>query len=209
MRKMPCLFARDFSDKRRPVLLQDVSPGCEWVIAGEGVATRKRDGTSCLWLSRKLYKRYDVKRGKSVPGGAIPCEPEPDPVTGHWPHWIAVGEEPESRWYREARNVSGALPDGTYELCGERLQGNPEGFTGHVFIRHGAEVVPSCPREWDALRNFLSSYVGEGIVFHHPDGRMCKIRRDDFGFSWPIRDAAKAGSIVSTLHRADDLKEPR
>lgn len=22
---------------------------------------------------------------------------------------------------------------------------------------------------------------GEGIVFHHPDGRMCKIRKSDFG----------------------------
>ena len=26
----------------------------------------------------------------------------------------------------------------------------------------------------------------EGIVWHHPDGRMAKIKRRDFGLSWPI-----------------------
>lgn len=184
---MPCLFARDFTDKRRPVLLRDVSPGCEWVLGGRGIATRKRDGTACAVIGGALFKRHDVKRGRPVPAGAIPCD-DPDPVTGHWPHWIAVGEEPESRWHREAWNLVGrSLPDGTYELCGPKLQTNPEGYTEHVFIRHGSEVIESCPRDWDGLRDFLRDYTGEGVVFHAPDGRMCKIRRDDFGFAWPLK----------------------
>ena len=63
------------------------------------------------------------------------------------------------------------FPDGTYELCGPKLQGNPEGFAEHTLVRHGTEVVDP-PRTWDGLRDFLASYDGEGIVFHHPDGRM-------------------------------------
>jgi hypothetical protein len=70
MKKIPCLFQRDFTDKRRPTLLRDVTPGCEWVLAGEGVATRKRDGTACAVIGGKLFKRYDVKRGRPVPAGA-------------------------------------------------------------------------------------------------------------------------------------------
>ena len=201
MKKMPCLFQRDFTNKRSPVLLRDVTPGCEWALAGEGIATRKRDGTSCAVIEGVLYKRYDAKRGKDgkhppVPQGAIACD-DPDAVTGHWPHWIVVGGEPESRWHNEAwtglRASDGSrfrpfdvFPDGTYELCGPKLQGNPEGFVEHTFIRHGFEVVGSPGRTWDSLREFLADYSGEGLVFHHPDGRMCKIRRDDFGFAWPI-----------------------
>lgn len=195
MKKIPCLFARDFSDRRRPVLLREVTPGCEWVVAGEGVATRKRDGSACAVIGGKLFKRYDVRKGKPVPLGAIPCD-EPDPVTGHWPHWIEVGPEPESKWHRETwtglRASDGSrfrpaatLTDGTYELCGPKINGNAERLEEHVFIRHGSEVEAVTLRLWDALKYFLASFEGEGLVFHHPDGRMCKIRRDDYGFTWP------------------------
>jgi hypothetical protein len=142
-----------------------------------------------------LHKRYDVKRRNGdhsealarLPPGAVPCD-EPDAITGHWPHWVTVGEEPESRWHREAWGLVGrSLPDGTYELCGPKLQANPEGYAVHTLVLHGSEVVDGCPRDWDGLRDFLSSYEGEGVVFHHPNGAMCKIRRDDFGFAWPPR----------------------
>lgn len=92
MRKMPCLFERDFTDKRRPVLLRAVTLGCEWVLNGEGIASIKRDGTACAVIDGALYARFDAKRGKTPPPGAIPCDPEPDPVTGHWPHWVLVRE---------------------------------------------------------------------------------------------------------------------
>ena len=73
MIKIPCLFERDFTDKRNPILLPTVTPGCEWVMAGEGVATRKYDGTACAVINGELYKRYDAKQGKEPPPGAIPC----------------------------------------------------------------------------------------------------------------------------------------
>lgn len=35
-----------------------------------------------------LFRRYDYKEGRILPVGAIPCQPNKDPFTGHWPHWI-------------------------------------------------------------------------------------------------------------------------
>lgn len=185
MKKMPCLFQRDFSDQRRPVLLRDVTPGCEWVLAGEGVATRKWDGTACLVRGGRLFKRYDAKINRKTgerltpPPGWEPCEPEPDPVTGHWPGWLPVGDEPESRWHREAFHAP--TPDGTYELCGPKVGRNPEGFAHHMLIRHGVAQHPDAPRDFDGLRAWLEPRDIEGLVFHRADGAMVKIRKADFG----------------------------
>ncbi len=181
MKKMPCLFQREFDGPRKATLLRTVTPGCEWVLNGEGQATRKRDGTACAVIDGLLYKRYDAKRGKLAPANAIPCD-EPDEVTGHWPHWIPVGDEPESKWHREAYVET--LPDGTYELCGPKINGNPEQLTTHCFYSHGTELL-SPELTWDGLRDFLFANYMEGIVWHHPDGRMVKLRRKDFGLVWP------------------------
>jgi hypothetical protein len=36
-------------------------------------------------------------------------------------------------------------------------------------------------RSFEALKKYLELNDMEGIVFHHPDGRMAKIRKTDFG----------------------------
>ena len=202
MKKMPCLFQRDFTDKREPRLLEAVTPGCEWVLAGEGVATRKWDGTACAVIKGELYKRYDAKRGKEPPPGAIPCC-DPDPVTGHWPHWVKVDPRlAEDRhhaqaWQHQVRvcdSERGYVPrpapmgdimtDGTYELCGPKIGANPEGLAVHQFLAHGAHLLPDAPRTFAGLREYLGDNLIEGIVFHREDGRMCKIRRHDYGWPW-------------------------
>src|SRR6476620_6230466 len=112
MKKVPCLFQRDFGGGREPLARPEVTPGCEWVLAGEGVATRKRDGTACAVVGGVLHLRYDAKRGKQPPPDAVPCQ-EPDAVTGHWPHWLPVGDRPEGKWHREAwAALPAPLPDG-------------------------------------------------------------------------------------------------
>ena len=199
MKKMPCLFERDFHDRGRFTMREDVTPGCEWVLAGEGIATRKWDGTACAVIDGKLYKRYDAKKGKVAPAGAIPCD-APDPVTGHHPHWVLVGDEPESKWHREAWkemvDKAVVISNGTYELIGPKVNGNPEKAATHIFIPHlsrfgptgNAELDAELVRTFDGIREFLIDSWIEGIVFHHPDGRMCKIRRDDYGMRWPISE---------------------
>ena len=47
-------------------VLPEITPGCEWVIAGEGVATRKYDGTCVMYDGDEWWARREVKPGKTV-----------------------------------------------------------------------------------------------------------------------------------------------
>ncbi len=185
---MPCVFQRTFpEDRSERECLDAVTPGCEWVLAGEGVASRKWDGTACLVRDGKLYARYDAKRGKPPPVDGIPCDPAPDPVTGHWPHWVPVLFQPQFKWHREAWEASAhCSPNGTYELIGPAVNANKEGVGVHVLIRHGIHLHPEAPRTHSGLKEYLSRLNAEGLVFSHPDGRMAKIRRNDFLLPWPL-----------------------
>jgi hypothetical protein len=197
---MPCLFVRIFHDKRSFTITPEVTPGCEWVFAGEGVATIKWDGTACMVRDGILYKHYDAKRDRKTgefrmpPPGAIACD-EPDHETGHWPHWVAVDPtKPEDKHHVaawEALDVPRDLfPNGTYELCGPGVQGNPHKLERLELIRHGSGGKVWTFRNFETIRELCRGLEQEGIVFHHPDGRMCKIRRADFGFQWPMAVAS-------------------
>jgi len=72
MKKIPSLFKRDYEGTR--LVYDEIVPGTEWVLAGEGVATRKIDGTSCLMRGVALYKRYDARAGKGPPAGFEPAQ---------------------------------------------------------------------------------------------------------------------------------------
>jgi hypothetical protein len=195
MRKIPSLFVREFGVANATgVMATDlVTPGCEWVMRGEGRATVKVDGTACMVREGKLYKRFDRKRGKSAPEGWEACEDAPDPITGHWPGWVPVGDGPADQWHRVAfdylRDTTEDLEDGTYELAGPKIQGNPHEMRAHRMILHGKIAAKPDPElSFSGIRNWLTAGVQEGIVWHHPDGRMAKIKRTDFGLEWPIKD---------------------
>lgn len=187
MKKMPSLFVRKFHGPASCEALNEVTPGAEWVLAGEGVASQKLDGTCCLVRGGVLFKRYDAKHGKTPPPGFEPAQPEADPVTGHWPGWIQVGDGPADHMHREAwayAQAEGALPDGTYELLGPKVNRNPEGAPIHMLVSHGAQWggdMSDAPREFHALREWLAQRDIEGVVWRHPDGRMVKIKKSDFG----------------------------
>jgi hypothetical protein len=180
MIKIPTVFKRDPSNMSR--ILCEVTPGCEWVISGEGIATRKFDGTCVLVRGGRMFKRYDAKHGKTPPPDFEPAQPAPDPVTGHWPGWVPVGEGPDDRWHRDAFGAGGPYGDGTYELCGPRIQKNPEGFSIHILVRHGTDILHTMPRDFGGLQRALCGYNIEGVVWHHPDGRMAKVKGRDFGY---------------------------
>lgn len=177
MEKIPTVFERDWNGDRSRVVTQ-VNPRCQWVIDGEGVATRKLDGTSCLVRGGKLFKRREVKDGAPWPADFELSTV--DNETGKTVGWVPVGDGPEDRYHREA-----TLPtlDGTYELVGPKVQGNPERREAHILIAHsGTGQYPDAPRTFDGLRDWLSGKDIEGVVFHHPDGRMAKIKLRDFGW---------------------------
>jgi hypothetical protein len=79
--------------------------------------------------------------------------------------------------------VSSMVEGATFELVGPRIQGNTLGLDRHMLLRHGCETV-EVERSFAAIKDWLSNNRVEGLVFHHPDGRMAKIRRKDFGFEW-------------------------
>jgi hypothetical protein len=72
MRKIPTLFRRDPDDLKH--VLPEVNPGCEWVLAGEGVATRKFDGTCVRFDGKSWWARREVKPGKVPPAAFAPVE---------------------------------------------------------------------------------------------------------------------------------------
>lgn len=181
MEKIISLFQRNYDGDR--LVRDEVVAGAEWVLAGEGVATRKFDGTCTRVKDGVLWKRFDAKAGRRLPDGFEAAQ-DPNPVTGHRPGWVKVGDGPEDRWHREAFSAKSGyqpVPDGTYELVGPKVQGNPEGFATHQLVPHGIELLPDAPRDFAALRGYFSGRDIEGIVWHHPDGRMVKIKAKDFG----------------------------
>ncbi len=180
MKKLTTVFEKDPNDLGK--VINEINPKNQWVFDGEGIPTRKFDGTSCAIINGELYKRYDAKKGKQVPKGAIPCQ-EADEITGHHPHWIKCNEKDSScKYHFEAFYLLEDKEDGTYELCGEKIQGNPEKIKGHKLIKHGSEILEFMDFSFEGLKNYLTTSDIEGIVFHHKtDGRMCKIRKSDFG----------------------------
>lgn len=191
MKKMPTLFEREFEGHRIVRVTERVAPGCEWVLNGEGVATEKVDGSCCAIIDGRFYRRYDAKRGqKRIPDGAIPCQPKPDPVTGHWPHWVPVDAyRKEDKWYVQAyMNTPWAVDDWTYEAVGPHFQSNPYGLDEDFLERHGRIRIPDCPRTFDGIREYLRTHEIEGIVFWRDGKPGCKIKRSDFGFAWPVNN---------------------
>ena len=182
MKKIISLFQRNYDGDR--LVRDEVVPGAEWVLAGEGTPTVKWDGTCCMVRDGKLYKRYEVK-----PGGKPPANFEPatdvDENTGKQQGWVPVGDGPEDKWHREAFD-EGEEPDGTYELIGPKVQGNPYKLENHMLIKHGFADLKNVPLDFDGIKQFLIDNPNlEGIVWHHYDGRMVKIKARDFGLKWP------------------------
>jgi hypothetical protein len=180
MKKIPTIFERDWDGDRSRVI-DKPHPDCGWVFAGEGVATRKIDGTCCLIDGGQLWKRREIKRDEPYP--SFFRHEGTDPETGKTVGWVLIGDGPEDRWHREAfAAVAGGKADGTYELVGPKIQGNPEGYTAHTLIAHSWLAMPEQPpRDFEGLKAWLAGKDIEGIVFHHLDGRMAKIKLRDFG----------------------------
>ena len=184
MRKIPTLYVRDFEHDPRYVT-REVHPDCKWVLDGEGLATRKYDGTCVMFDGERWWARREIKPGKSAPAGFV--EAEHDSQTGKTVGWEPLEQSSFARWHAEAVRESGEKngpepwPNGTYELLGPKINGNPERFEHHILIWHEcAEQLTGTPRDFDSLAAYLHARPYEGIVWHHPDGRMAKLKSRDF-----------------------------
>lgn len=202
MKKIPTLFERDWEGDRSRVL-NVVNPAAQWVIDGEGVATIKYDGTAVMVRGGRLFARYDAKKGRPRPPHFEPLG-ESDEATGHHPGWVPVETRehdsgamvsinPQYKWHVQAlvntMRLGASVPDGTYEAVGLHFQGNPYVMQEDVLWAHGSEAI-NVPRTFEELALYFRSDESEGVVWHHPDGRMAKIKRRDFGLLWPVKEVA-------------------
>jgi hypothetical protein len=183
LRKIPTLFVRDPDDLRR--VTRDVHPECTWVLDGEGVATRKYDGTCVMFDGVRWWARREVKPGKPTPDRFMPLNL--DATTGKTVGWEPIEQSAYAKYHAEAL-VNPYPPFAewrpmTYELCGPKVNGNPERVGRHILAPHGLMPVADVPLDYDGLADYLSRYDGEGIVWHwpQPDGnvRMAKLKRRD------------------------------
>ena len=203
MRKIPTLFERIYENHKVVGITDTLTDKrLQVVLDGRCTPTVKIDGSCCAVIDDKWYKRYDAKAGKKVPEGAIPCQDNPDPVTGHWPHWVELNpDKAEDKWYiaafnnyRELYKIESGdkIQPVTYEAVGPHFQGNPYGLTRDTLYLHGSEIIEELqnkPLTIDILRDYLKNHAIEGIVFWFTDPTgsepICKIKRSDFGFKWP------------------------
>jgi hypothetical protein len=196
VQEIPTLFLYEPPTGKRWLVTPEVNPECAWVLAGEGRPTLKWDGTACLARNGLLFRRHRHREEQGdPPPGWLHWSLDKGARSGHG--WIPVGNGPADRWHREAcENLDdGHVLLGTYELCGPRVNANPHGFLKHLLIRHGDWPWQAAnPRTFDNIRSFLADpeFAKEGIVWWHPDGRMAKIKRRDFGLPWPVKHPAIA-----------------
>lgn len=180
MNKIPTLFVRD--PARPQLVTEQVTPGCEWVLSGEGITTIKKDGTNVRATVRggrlvMMEKRRNPSREEKAAGapGYVQVEPA-DPSNKHI--IAAFNATDFAQW-----------PDGTHpcEALGPKIQGGIESGTPmlYAFTLAPERLAASRPTTFEGIRFLLLGLIVEGLVWHHPDGRMAKIKRRDFGFKWP------------------------
>ena len=189
MKKIPTLFTRVYENKKIVGIKDEITPGCEQAFY-QGIATIKVDGSCCAIIDDKFYKRYDAKKGKKPPARAIPCC-DPDPITGHWPHWIEVDpSNPNDKWFAEAfsnsRKMGMEWENGTYEAIGPHFQGNPYKLKEDILVKHGTMAV-DVKRDFESVSQWLNDNAVEGLVFWLDEEPVCKIKRTDFGYEWPVK----------------------
>lgn len=165
----------------------------------------KIDGTACMIKDGNPYCRYDLKkfkkkRGKIIkefsikelkaklPEGAIPCQEEPDELSGHFPHWIPVlKDNPVHRYIYEGFQNLKDKKDGTYECIGPKIGDNPHNEDKHIWIPHFDRKLRVDLKlgnvPYLTLKEFLREFPFEGLVAYDKENQpYAKIRRSDFGF---------------------------
>lgn len=166
-----------------------MTPGCEWVLAGgEDVsATVKYDGV-CVMLGDdgRWWARRSIKTGHQVPENYVPVAH--DLATGKTFGWVPSESSTHHVRVTEALGYTHPLfphsESGTYELIGPKINKNPHNTGRHILVRHGSISSGYVPTGNEDLGLYLAlvSMAGyfEGVVWHHSDGRMAKIKTKDF-----------------------------
>lgn len=183
---IPTLFERD--DTRK--VIPSVRPGCEWVLNSEvGITTIKMDGV----LVRVTLEDGKWRIAKRMGADTFMATNREDDLDK--PLWEAF----------DAQDVKST---GMFEVYGKAVRGNPYGIDKNLMIkvfppdaslivqknltgiRRGPGITPQ--QLFDMIKKELSeSPEIEGLVWHVEGPNLslvkaAKIKRTDFGLSWPV-----------------------
>jgi len=219
MKKIPTLFTRDAESG---LIRNEEEPRASLVFSGRCEATKKLDGTCCLFFGGNLWKRRMVRverpegegdivqimilpsddaigtkteavRPINLPDGFMAASDViwKDDGTGQVPGWVPVGLGPDDQYHNTALATASAamqrLSEGkTYELCGPKVQGNPQCLDHHCLIEHGTFRLMNVPTDFDGLKEYLTDFPMEGIVWWLDGSPYAKIKRRDFNLPWPV-----------------------
>ena len=186
MRKISTIFERDWNGNRK--VLDKLVVDFDFTTA---LATEKLDGTNVRLTVRnhslvRLEKRRNPDKIQKIKGINEP--------------WYVDADEfdPSDKFIWEAaRNTDlSQVPDGEWsgEAVGPKIQGNPLKLEAHTVVLFSSPEVRerlihhNVPTGYRELKEWLSlqkSVFGndcgiEGIVWHHPNGDMVKIKVKDF-----------------------------
>jgi hypothetical protein len=128
------------------------------------------------------WARREVKRGKHWPNGYVPLST--DAVTGKTVGWEPIEQSPFAKVFASVAVKPGLA--GTYELCGPKINGNPEGYPEHRLLKHDqADVLvvddalaPFTPTEIKNMVRHVGALGWEGIVWCQ-GSRYAKLRVRD------------------------------
>lgn len=182
MEKIPTLFIRDPANMK--LVTREVNPDAAWVLDGQGIPTIKKDGTNVRVHVRDGMPHYAEKRRN-------PSREEK--AQGAEPGYIPIDErDPANQYILSAITHTDykGWPDGAYscEALGPKIQGGVESSVYKLYpFSFWPALLTENPRTFDEIKSCLDRTVIEGIVWHHPDGRMAKIKRRDFGLAWPVK----------------------
>lgn len=173
MERTPTLFLRDNQTHELTIA---TTPGCEWVLAGEGVATEKIDG-----LTMRLHvcagRLVSVERRRAGQFVALtPTDPQDIDL-------LAAARNTRVDWWEDG--------DYTCEAIGPTIAGDRYREARPTSRRLDPQMLPiyqDAPRDFAGLWRFLLDLrslhqpraESEGIVFWHPNGRRAKIKVRDF-----------------------------
>lgn len=127
-----------------------------------------------------------------LPDSAFPCQLL-EPVNGFNPYWYPAyhlhGYEYLTQAILSVSNLRDSF-DGTYELVGPKIQGNPYDLVAHYLIPYYVKQdIPLPEINFDAIKAWFTLNYEEGITWHRADGSIARVKRKDFGFSWPSPQA--------------------
>lgn len=213
MKKIPTLFVRDYSEGG--FVIPEINPVAEWVMESAYPAHRKYDGVCTgffptvkgelrihggigsdevndpediagAWMARR-----EVKQGHHFPDD---FEIEQfDPQTKKTFGWIPIEYSSFYKYFQEALEGLETKYFGTYELCGPKVNGNPENFKKHKLVNHEqTELISnvhvldfhemSVEDAYEALKETLGYMPIEGVVWRSIKHGMVKLKKRDFRY---------------------------